>query len=309
MNIPAFIRKLIVRVPHGENAEIVVPDNLFVACPQCKASLYNRKLAHNLNVCPLCGFHLTLSSVRWIEILSDRKSWRPLFDKLRPVDTLAFPGYADKLRSAMKKGDEEAISTGRCQVNGHSLLLGVMNPQFFMGSLGSVAGEKIACLFEMGLREHLPVLLVIRSGGARMQEGVLSLMQMAKTAAAIQRFSAAGLLYITLLTHPTTGGVSASFAMLGDITLAEPGALIGFAGPRVIELTIRQKLPDDFQKAEYVLAKGFVDAIVPRAELRNTLEHILDLHRPQGEPRPASPGAPGFFHNLHQRWTTWFKNK
>ena len=279
MKLPELIKSLFLRKQRDDKKkEITMPDNLFVQCPQCKVTIYRKKLQVNSDVCLDCGHHFVLSVHQWIEQLADRKSWEPLFTDLKPTDPLRFPEYEHKLRKLTKAEPEESISTGRCTIEGIPLLVGIMNPNFLMGSLGSVAGEKIARLFEEGARLRLPVFLVIRSGGARMQEGVFSLMQMAKTSAAIRHFSDAGMLYVTLLTHPTTGGVSASFAMLGDITLGEPKALIGFAGPRVIEQTIKQQLPEGFQKAEYVLDKGFLDAIVPRPQLRATLVRILQLH-------------------------------
>lgn len=303
MSLVDKIRSLVVRNPHKPetNVNVEVPDQMFVACPECKAMLYRRKLLKNHNVCYQCDHHMPLACEDWVELLSDRKEWQPLFTKLRPRDALGFPEYSDKLRKNQKNLGNESIWTGRTRIDGHPCLLGVMDPRFFMASLGSVAGEKVTRLFELGLEQRLPVVLVIRSGGARMQEGVLSLMQMAKTSAAIKRFSDAGLLYVAVLCHPTTGGVSASFAMLGDLILAEPHALIGFAGPRVIEQTIRQKLPEGFQTSEYLLDKGFVDAVVPRAEMRGTLSRVLQLHRREGESLidTATPVS------LWKRWWTW----
>lgn len=278
MKVPELIKSLFVSKPKPEKKEITLPDNLFVQCPQCKTTLYRKKLVANSDVCPECNHHFVLNIHQWVELLADKKSWQPLFSDLKPVDSLHFPEYEGKLKRLTKDEPEEAIACGRATMDGIQVLMGIMNPNFLMGSLGSVAGEKIARLFELGTQERKPVFLVIRSGGARMQEGVLSLMQMAKTSAAIRRFSDAGLLYVSLLTHPTTGGVSASFAMLGDITLGEPKALIGFAGPRVIEQTIKQKLPEGFQKAEYVEEKGYLDAIVPRTQLRSTLVSIFQMH-------------------------------
>lgn len=278
MKVPELIKSLFVRKARPEKKEITLPDNLFVQCPQCKTTLYRKKLVANSDVCPECSHHFVLSVHQWVDLLADRKSWRPLYSDLKPLDTLRFPEYEGKLKRLTKDEPDEAIACGKCTVEGIPVLMGIMNPNFLMGSLGSVAGEKITRLFEQGMQDRLPVFLVIRSGGARMQEGVLSLMQMAKTSAAIRRFSDAGLLYVSLLTHPTTGGVSASYAMLGDITLGEPKALIGFAGPRVIEQTIKQQLPPGFQKAEYVEEKGFLDAIVPRTQLKSTLVSIFQMH-------------------------------
>lgn len=278
MSLSSLIQNLFMRKPKVARKEITLPDNLFVQCPKCKTTIYRKKLISNSDVCTECGHHFVLSVSQWVELLSDRKTWQPLFSEIRPIDTLHFPEYEGKLKRLMKDEPDEAIATGRCTIEGIPVLVGIMNPNFLMGSLGSVAGEKITRLFELGLQERRPVFLVIRSGGARMQEGVLSLMQMAKTSAAIRRFSDAGQLYVCLLTHPTTGGVSASYAMLGDIILGEPKALIGFAGPRVIEQTIKQQLPEGFQKAEYVQDKGFLDAIVHRQNLRATLLNIFRLH-------------------------------
>jgi acetyl-CoA carboxylase carboxyl transferase beta subunit len=196
-------------------------------------------------------------------------------------DPLGFPGYGDKLiKTQTQTGLVDGIVTGKGKIDGLSVLIGVMDAAFFMGSMGTAVGDKLARLFERGIKERLPVIVFTASGGARMQEGIFSLMQMAKVSAAVAKHSEAGLLYITVLTDPTTGGVTASFAMLGDIILAEPGALIGFAGPRVIEQTIGQKLPEGFQRAEFLLEHGFVDQIVPRDQLKHTLGTILKLHSP-----------------------------
>lgn len=280
MNLPHFIRKFLVQEPTEHDRQTNVPDHLFVACTKCKTTLYQRKLASCWFVCPACGHHLVMPTTRWVEMLADPHSFSVLFNDLKSNDPLTFPEYKHKLSKANKVDPSESVLTGSCTLQGRPVLLGIMNPLFFMGSLGVVAGERLARLFEKGVAERKPVILVVRSGGARMQEGVLSLMQMAKVSVAIKRFNDAGLLYISILTHPTTGGVSASFAMQGDITLAEPDAMIGFAGPRVIEQTIKQKLPDDFQKSEFVLKHGHIDSIIPRTELKERLDFLLNIHLP-----------------------------
>lgn len=301
MNIPQFIQKLF--MPHKDEIpqEITIPDNLFLPCPHCKTTLFRKKLLAQNNICPECGFHLVMSSEQWIKLLMDTGSWNPLFENLQPVDPLQFPGYQNRCKQILKSHPHEAIVTGSGLLGAMPVLLGVMDPNFLMGSMGSVVGEKITRLFERAIEEKRPVILVVRSGGARMQEGVLSLFQMAKTSAVIQRFHQAGLLYISLLTHPTTGGVSASFAMLGDIILAEPNALIGFAGPRVIEQTIRQELPEGFQKSEYLLEKGFLDAVVHRHEMRATLQKMLTLHACQVQPTASTSTS------LLQKVTQWIR--
>lgn len=218
-----------------------------------------------------------------IEAVCDRDTFQETDAGLVSANPLDFDGYSEKtasLRAKTSLGD--AVVTGRCRVGGTPCLIGVMDSRFMMGSMGSVVGEKLTRLFEAGAEDHLPVIVFTASGGARMQEGIISLMQMAKVSAAVGKHSGEGQLYVTVLTDPTTGGVTASFAMLGDIILAEPEALIGFAGPRVIEGTIRAKLPEGFQKSEFLLEHGFVDAIVPRAEMRKTLSRLLQWHKAGG---------------------------
>ncbi len=256
-----------------------VPDELYVTCPGCRAMLLNEELTGDLYVCRKCGCHLRVGARRRIGMLTDRDSFEELDAGMQAGDPLEFPEYEKKLESARRaSGEREGVLTGTAKLDGASVAVFAMEPGFMMGSMGTAVGEKITRLFEMATRERLPVIGWTVSGGARIQEGILSLMQMAKTSAAVMRHSKAGGLFIAVLTDPTTGGVDASFAMEGDITLAEPGALIGFAGPRVIEQTIRQKLPAGFQRAEFLLEKGFVDRIVDRRDQKALLSRLLKLH-------------------------------
>lgn len=248
-------------------------------CPVCKSTETKRRIAKNKMVCPSCGNHFRIGARIRIKALCDKGSFQELITELSTNDPLEFPGYDVKLESGkMGSGEDEAVLCGRASFRGQECALFVMEPQFMMGSMGSVVGEKLARLFEYAAEEKLPVVGFTCSGGARMQEGILSLMQMAKVSGAVDYHSKRGGLYITVLTDPTTGGVTASFAMLGDIILSEPNATIGFAGRRVIEQTTKKKLPDDFQKAEFLLEHGFVDAIVPRTEMRATLATLLRQH-------------------------------
>jgi acetyl-CoA carboxylase carboxyl transferase subunit beta len=244
--------------------------------------VYRKDLLAHASVCRGCGYHHRIHSDERIRLIADEQSFDPLDQDLAPTDPLAFKdrrSYADRLRDSQRStGLKDAVVTGLCRLEGMPLALGVMDFRFMGGSMGSVVGEKLTRLIETATQRGLPVLIVCASGGARMQEGMLSLMQMAKISGALQRHRDAELLYLPLLTHPTTGGVTASFAMLGDLILAEPQALIGFAGRRVIEQTLREKLPEGFQTAEYLRDHGFVDLIVPRNELRSTLARLLKLH-------------------------------
>ncbi|MCS6782763.1 MAG: acetyl-CoA carboxylase, carboxyltransferase subunit beta [Gloeomargarita sp. SKYBB_i_bin120] len=274
-----------------------IADGLWTKCLACGALTYTKDLHLNYKVCPECGYHHPVTSQERIKQLVDADTWQPLNEHLTPADPLHFVDrkpYSERLREMQHKtGLKDAIQTGLGQIEGWPVALGVMDFNFMGGSMGSVVGEKIARLVETATQSRLPVILVCASGGARMQEGMLSLMQMAKTAAALGRHRQANLLYISVLTHPTTGGVTASFAMLGDLILAEPKALIGFAGRRVIEQTLREKLPDDFQTAEYLLQHGFVDMIVPRTRLKPVLGQLLRLHSPvqqTGGHRYVTPG-------------------
>lgn len=250
------------------------------ACPHCGALVALSDQQENLNVCPACGYHFRIGPRERIAYLTDEDSFSELDGSLMSKDVLGFPGYDQKLRNAkLASREKEGVVCGAAKIGGEPCALFVMDPNFMMGSMGTVVGEKIARLFEYAAKHSLPVVGYTVSGGARMQEGILSLMQMAKVSAALLRHSQAGNLYLTVLTDPTTGGVTASFAMDGDIILAEPGATIGFAGARVIEQTIRKKLPQGFQKAEFLLEHGFVDLIVPRGEQRETIAKLLRLHR------------------------------
>ncbi len=249
-------------------------------CPRCGVQLPLSDLQENMNVCTACGYHFRITPRERIAYITDEGSFRELNGELMSRDILDFPGYDQKLRNArLSSRERDAVVCGTAEIGQYPCALFVMDPNFMMGSMGTVVGEKITRLFESAAELHLSVVGFTVSGGARMQEGILSLMQMAKTSAAVRRHSNAGLLYLTVLTDPTLGGVTASFAMDGDIIMAEPGATIGFAGPRVIEQTIRKKLPQGFQTAEFLLDHGFVDLIVPRHEQRETIASLLRLHQ------------------------------
>lgn len=248
-------------------------------CPRCGQDSERKLVAQSLYVCPKCGHHLPLGAYYRLSTILDPGSFRELNGKLSAADPLKFPGYREKLDAARRKtGLQEAVVTAAGTIDGRRCVVGVMDSRFLMGSMSTAVGEKITRCIEYAMKRKLPLIIFSASGGARMQEGIYSLMQMAKTAAAIQRFQARGGLYISCFTHPTTGGVTASFASLGDIMLSEPGALIGFAGPRVIEQTIGEKLPEDFQRAEYLLDHGFLDQIVTRDQWRAVLAQLLALH-------------------------------
>jgi len=257
-------------------------DGLWSKCPECGLVVYRKDLVANASVCKGCGHHNRIDSEERIALIADPGSFEPLDSSLAPTDPLAFKdrrSYADRLRDSQQStGLLDAVVTGLCRTSGLPLALGVMDFRFMGGSMGSVVGEKLTRLIETATARRYPVLIVCASGGARMQEGMLSLMQMAKISGALERHRQAELLYLPLLTYPTTGGVTASFAMLGDLILAEPKALIGFAGRRVIEQTLREKLPEGFQTAEYLREHGFVDAIVDRTRLKGTLASLLKLH-------------------------------
>jgi acetyl-CoA carboxylase carboxyl transferase subunit beta len=257
-------------------------DGLWNKCPECGQVVYLKDLKANASVCAGCGYHHRIDSGERIEVIADSGSFQEFDADLAPMDPLEFKdrrAYADRLReSQAATGLKDGVVSGFCRVEGIGLALAVMDFRFMGGSMGSVVGERITRLIERATAQKLPLLIVCASGGARMQEGMLSLMQMAKISGALERHREEELLYMPLLTHPTTGGVTASFAMLGDLILAEPKALIGFAGRRVIEQTLREKLPDNFQTAEYLRDHGFVDVIVPRTQLRSTLARVLRLH-------------------------------
>lgn len=256
-----------------------VPDGMLKKCNACKAAVFVDEVKKNAYICPHCGNYFRVHARRRIEMLADEGTFEE-WDKVMPISNpLSYKGYEEKVKKLQEKTNlDEAIVTGKAKIGGISVVLGVCDSRFLMASMGENVGEKIARAVERATQERLPVVLFACSGGARMQEGIVSLMQMAKTSAALKKHSDAGLLYVPVLTDPTTGGVTASFAMLGDIILAEPGALIGFAGPRVIEQTIGQKLPEGFQRAEFQLEHGFVDAIVERKNLKITLNRILKMH-------------------------------
>ncbi|NCJ05841.1 acetyl-CoA carboxylase carboxyltransferase subunit beta [Synechococcales cyanobacterium C] len=261
-----------------------IADGLWTKCESCGVLAYTKDLRANAMVCPECSHHLRIYSDERIRQLIDPGTWVPMDETLVSCDPLQFKdrkSYSDRLRDYQEKtGLQDAVKTGTGNIEGLRLALGVMDFRFMGGSMGSVVGEKLTRLIEHATENQLPLVIVCASGGARMQEGMLSLMQMAKTSAALERHRDQHLLYIPILTHPTTGGVTASFAMLGDIILAEPKATIGFAGRRVVEQTLREKLPDNFQTAEYLLSHGFIDAVVPRTQLKATLGRLIKLHQP-----------------------------
>lgn len=263
----------------GKKIRPEVPDGMLKKCNACKAAVFVDEVKKNNYICPHCGNYFRIHARRRIEMITDEGSFEEWNETMPVSNPLCYKGYEEKLKQLQEKTSlDEAIVTGRAKIGGFPVALGVCDSRFLMASMGENVGEKIALAVEKATEERLPVILFSCSGGARMQEGIVSLMQMAKTSAAIKRHSDAGLLYISVLTNPTTGGVTASFAMLGDIILAEPGALIGFAGPRVIEQTIRQKLPKGFQRSEFLLEHGFLDQIVTRNEMKNTLAELLHLH-------------------------------
>ena len=251
-----------------------------IVCPACGREINKKTAEKNKYVCYECGNYFRVRTKNRIRMVADKDTFEPWFEELESKNPLDFPGYPEKIKAAQEKtGLHEAVTVGKCRIYGLETVIGVCDARFMMSSMGHVVGEKIALAVERATELSLPVILFCCSGGARMQEGIVSLMQMAKTAAALKKHSEAGLLYVPVLTDPTTGGVTASFAMLGDIILAEPGALIGFAGPRVIEQTIGEKLPEGFQRAQFQLEHGFVDAIVERKDLKMTLYRILKMHQ------------------------------
>ena len=251
----------------------------WIKCDNCKEILYKEDVHKNFSVCPNCGKHFRISARRRIKQIADEGSFEEIGADILTKDPLKFEGYLKKVEALKEKTKiEEAVKCGTCKINGESVVVAVMGGNFMMGSMGSCVGERITLAIETSIEKHIPLIIFCVSGGARMQEGIISLMQMAKTSSALAKHNEAGLLYISVLTDPTTGGVTASFASLGDIILAEPDALIGFAGPRVIEQTIKQKLPEGFQKSEFLLEHGFIDKIVERKDMKNTLYKIIKLH-------------------------------
>jgi acetyl-CoA carboxylase carboxyl transferase subunit beta len=270
-----------------------VPEGLWVKCDSCRQILYNKELARNFKICPKCGYHFRLSAPERLRMLFDDETYTELEGGLRSVDALKFKDtkrYRDRLKQYEESvGPSEAMVVGTGTMGGIPVIIAAMEFFFMGGSMGSVVGEKVARAAERALAERKPLLIVSTSGGARMQEGILSLMQMAKIAAALSRLSNAGVPYVSVMTDPTTGGVTASFAMLGDLNVAEPNALIGFAGPRVIEQTIRQTLPEGFQRSEFLLEHGMLDYLVDRTEMKETLVRSLRLLW-DGEDRKAGEG-------------------
>jgi len=275
-----------------ERQEREIADGLWSKCPACDAIAYTKDLQANQMVCPQCDHHISVDSDERIRQLIDGQTWQPLDGHLCPDDPLKFRDrkkYSDRLQEYQEKTQlPDAVQTGLGELESKRVALGVMDFRFMGGSMGSVVGEKLTRLIERATVEGLPTIIICASGGARMQEGMLSLIQMAKISGALEKHREAKLLYIPVLTHPTTGGVTASFAMLGDIIIAEPKATIGFAGRRVIEQTLREKLPEGFQTSEYLLDHGFVDLIVPRTQLKKTLAQLIGLH--QSGPRSAKDG-------------------
>lgn len=259
--------------------DMKIPDNLLFKCQRCGNVAYMDEFERNLKVCPKCGYHSRLTWKERLDMTIDKESFAELDAGMESLNPINFPDYERKVNSLKEStGLKDAIVTGGATIRGYRCVIGVMDSNFMMGSMGSVVGEKVARAFEYATEKRLPVIMFTCSGGARMQEGIISLMQMAKTSGAVKRHSDAGLLYITVLTDPTTGGVTASFASLGDVIVAEPKVLVGFAGRRVIQDTIRQRLPDDFQSAEFQLECGFADMIVDRTQMRKRLSWIMKLH-------------------------------
>jgi acetyl-CoA carboxylase carboxyl transferase subunit beta len=275
--------RLFRRKEEGEK-RIKTPEGMWIKCGACLEIIYKPEVERNLNVCPKCNYHFRIPALERIRSVVDEGTFQEFGDDLESVDMLVFTDtkkYTDRLKEAKKKtGRKEAVITGTAKINGIEIVLGVLDFEFLGGSMGCVVGEKVAVACERALELRCPLIIFSASGGARMQEGTLSLMQMAKTSAALARLSEAKLPYISVMTDPTTGGVAASFSMLGDIIISEPGALIGFAGPRVIEQTIKQKLPEGFQRAEFLLEHGMVDMIVERTKLKPTLTQILRFLEP-----------------------------
>ncbi|MGN0633088.1 MAG: acetyl-CoA carboxylase, carboxyltransferase subunit beta [Oscillospiraceae bacterium] len=258
-----------------------IPKGLIFKCPRCSNNTFVEEFTANGKVCPRCNYHSRLTARERLDITVDKESFEEFDADMISKNPIDFPDYEKKQEALREKtGLKDAVLTGKAKIRGEEIVIIVMDSNYMMASMGSVVGEKITRAFEFATQARLPVVAFTASGGARMQEGIVSLMQMAKTSAAVGRHSEAGLLYITVMTDPTTGGVTASFASLGDIIIAEPKVLIGFAGRRVIEGTIKQRLPDDFQSAEFMLENGFVDMIVERKKVRRTIAHLLKLHKP-----------------------------
>ncbi len=264
-----------------EQGKLTIPEGLWIKCSSCNEIIYKKELERNLDVCPKCNYHFRLKADKRIEIIFDEGSFKRLFEDIVPIDLLNFTDtkkYKDRLREDSEKtGLSDSVVSGEGRIYGIRVAASVFDFNFMGGSMGKVAGEKIAKTFEYAIENRLPVIIISSSGGARMQEGIYSLMQMAKTTAMVLEFNRTGMPYISVMTDPTTGGVSASFATLGDVIIAEPKALIGFAGPRVIEKTIHQNLPEGFQRSEYLLEHGMIDIIAERKDLKDVLKNLLIL--------------------------------
>ncbi|HEV8266423.1 MAG TPA: acetyl-CoA carboxylase, carboxyltransferase subunit beta [Gemmatimonadales bacterium] len=272
----------------SERVRLEIPADAWEKCDECGHIDIKERFIRALNVCPNCGHHRRISAQEYIDLLVDEGSWHELFVGLKSADPLGFDSYAERLQAAVKKaGPLDAVRTGYARLHGTPISLAVMDFSFMGGSMGSVVGEKIARLARRAIDKRNPLIIVSASGGARMQEGVLSLMQMAKTSVVLAELQAARIPFISILTNPTTGGVSASYAMQGDAILVEPGAVVGFAGPRVIKQTIGQDLPEGFQTAEFLLEHGMIDAVVPRGELRDTTAQLL-RHMTGAQPAEAA---------------------
>lgn len=277
-------KKRYATVASNTSARDKVPEGLMEKCKQCGQILFAKELEKQVKTCPHCGYHFTLSAPERIQLTLDEGSFVEFDDDLLSGDPLHFPDYPARVeRSRQATGLTDAVLTGTGTIIGYKVVIAAMDSRFIMGSMGSVVGEKLTRAIEQAIADAVPMIIFSVSGGARMQEGIFSLMQMAKVSTALARLDALGLLYISVLTHPTTGGVTASFAMQGDVNLAEPGATIGFAGRRIIEQTIRQKLPDEFQTAEFVMEHGMIDQVVHRKDLRAVLGTLVSLHDKGGE--------------------------
>ena len=262
-----------------KKSKVSIPRDLLFKCPRCSNTMFMDDFVGASKVCASCGYHARLTAQERLDLTIDKDTFEEYDANMTSKNPIQFDGYEKKISDLQAKtGLRDAVITGECRIRNKHCVIAVMDSHFMMASMGSVVGEKLTRAFERATEKNLPVVVFAASGGARMQEGIVSLMQMAKTSAAVARHSDKGLLYITVLTDPTTGGVTASFASLGDIIIAEPKVLIGFAGRRVIEDTIRQRLPDDFQSAEFLLEHGFVDMIVPRKNLRRTISRLIRLH-------------------------------
>jgi len=273
-NNNTFIRNY----PKGKRAKIIpsFPDGLWRNCPKCKTLLYTKDLTNDYFICPSCGYHFPLNLYQRLELLTDHGSFKEVDAELVGGNPLDFPNYTEKIESSrLKTKQKEGFAYGDAKMDGRDIVIGVASFAFMGGSMGSIVGEKVTRALERGAEQNKPVIIVCASGGARMQEGIVSLMQMAKTAAAVEKLRATGQIYITVLTDPTTAGVFASYASMGDVIIAEPGALIGFAGPRVIEQNLRIKLPPGTHTAEFQLAHGMIDMVVNRRELRGTVSNLV----------------------------------